>query len=285
MKRAAIASVALLALALATTHVALADSGTTAADAPAASGITELRVCADPDNLPFSRSDGAGFENRIAKLVADDLGVPLRYEWLPDRRAFVRKTLGEKLCDVIVGVPVGFERAMTTKPYYRSSYALVQRVGDPSPTIDRFDDPRLARLRIGVQLIGNDQAPSPPGIVVARRGWIDNVEGFMLNDGPPSAARMVAALDRGDIDVAMIWGPQAGWFAKKSTRPLRVTMADAPNGHDALDVPFAFSIAMGVRRADGALKAVLDGVIERRRVDIERILDAFAVPRLPLEAR
>lgn len=240
-----------------------------------------LRVCADPDNLPFSKSDGSGFENRIAQLVASDLGLSLQYEWLPDRRGFVRKTLGAELCDVIIGVPVGFERAMTTKPYYRSSYAVVQRQSDPTPAIERVDDPRLANLRIGVQLIGNDQAPSPPGLVVARKGWIENVEGFMLNESPPSAARMITALASGAVDVAMIWGPQAGWHARRSAKAMRVRLVGAP---DDIAIPFEFSIAMGVRRSDKALMAKLDEVIARRRADIEAILDGYAVPRLPLGA-
>lgn len=234
-----------------------------------------LRVCADPDNLPFSHEDGSGFENRIARLVAADLGLPLRYEWLPDRRGFVRKTMGANLCDVIMGVPVEFERTLTTAPYYRSTYVWVERdrdgIAPPS-----LDDDRLARLRIGVQLIGDDMAASPPGHMLARRGLIANVVGFPIAGEQPSAQRMVAALAAGEIDAALVWGPQAGYFARRSPVPLRVRPIAATSM--LADQRFEFAIAMGVRRSDKALHALLDDVIRRRQADIDRILAEYAVP-------
>ncbi|HEY0826020.1 MAG TPA: quinoprotein dehydrogenase-associated putative ABC transporter substrate-binding protein, partial [Ramlibacter sp.] len=125
-----------------------------------------LRVCADPDNLPYSHEDRTGFENRIAQLVAEDFGLALEYAWLPDRRGFVRKTMGAGLCDLIVGVPVAFERTWNTRPYYRSSYMLVERGPDAAPPRD-FADPRLRRWRIGVQVPGDDLAATPPGHALA----------------------------------------------------------------------------------------------------------------------
>jgi mxaJ protein len=232
-----------------------------------------LRVCADPDNLPYSREDGSGFENRIAQLLADDMKVPLSYAWLPDRRGFVRKTLGAQLCDVIIGVPVGFERAATTKAYYRSTYVLVERAGSASP-IRTLDDPRLAALRIGVQLIGNDLAASPPGELLARHGHTQNVRGYPLAGDEPSAQRAVAAIERGEIDAALLWGPQAAYFARRSSMPLRVTQVSVPPGSH-----FDFDIAMGVRRGDKELRARLDDFISRRQGDIDRILAEYEVPR------
>ena len=231
-----------------------------------------LRVCADPDNLPYSRADGSGFENRIAQLVAADLGRPLEYAWLPDVRGFVRKTLGAGSCDVIVGVPVHFERTANTRPYYRSTYVLVQRAGDAP--LRSFDDARLGSLRVGVQLIGNDLAASPPGELLARRGHTRNVRGFPLVGEQPSAQRAVDALARGEIDAALLWGPQAAYFARRAAVPLRVTTLPVPP-----DAHFDFAIAMGVRRGDAALREQLDDVIERRRADIARILDEYEVPR------
>jgi mxaJ protein len=233
-----------------------------------------LRVCADPDNLPYSRADGSGFENRIAQLVADDLKQPLEYEWLPDRRGFVRKTLGAQRCDVIIGVPVGFERAATTQPYYRSSYVLVQREADAAP-VRSFDDPRLSRMRIGVQLIGNDLAASPPGELLARHGHTQNVRGFPLAGEAPSAQRAIDALARGEIDAALLWGPQAAYFAQRAGVPLRVSVLPVP-----ADAHFDFAIAMGVRRGDAPLRERLDEVIRRRQRDIDRILADYAVPRV-----
>jgi mxaJ protein len=243
-----------------------------AQDAPRA-----LRVCADPDNLPYSHENGTGFENRIARLVAGELGLPLQYEWLPDRRGFVRKTLGARLCDVIMGVPVGFDRAMTTRPYYRSSYVMVDRAGNAAP-IRSFDDARLARMRLGVQLIGNDLAASPPGYALARHGQTGNVRGFAIPGDEPAAARIVHAIEAGDLDGAIVWGPQAGFFAARARVPLRVTPIAQPA--DLPDQPFEYDIAMGVRRGDRALQAALDGVIERRGDDIARILADYGVPLL-----
>jgi mxaJ protein len=231
-----------------------------------------LRVCADPDNLPYSREDGSGFENRIAELVASDMKMPLQYEWLPDRRAFVRKTLAARKCDVIVGVPADFERTANTQPYYRSTHVIVERTG-PGAAIRSLDDPRLATMRIGVQLIGNDMASSPPGAVLARHGYTTNVRGFPLAGDKPSAQRAIEALAHDEIDAAVLWGPQAGYFARHAGVPLRVTpLAALPGAH------LRFAIAMGVRHSDTALRDRLDEFLKRRRPDIDRILAEYAVP-------
>ncbi|CAN7211652.1 substrate-binding domain-containing protein [Variovorax paradoxus] len=240
-----------------------------------------LRVCAEPDNLPYSREDQSGFENRIARLLADDLGLPLQYAWLPDRRGFVRKTLGAHACDVIIGVPAGDERVLATRPYYRSSYVFVQpgARAEMADALRSFDDARLPALRIGVQLVGNDLAATPPGHVLARHDAVRNVVGFTVSgDGPP-AQRMVEAVAQGELDAAVVWGPQAGYFAARATPALRLTPAAAPGDPD---LPFSFSIAMGVRKDDRAMKARLDDFLLRRGADIGRILDAYAVPRLPV---
>jgi mxaJ protein len=263
MKRTAVV-VASLALAL----LAGAAGAAGAASAP-------LRVCADPDNLPFSREDGSGFENRIAQLAAQDLHRPLAYAWLPDRRAFVRKTMGAGLCDVIIGVPAAFERTANTRPYYRSTYVWLERARDGAmPT--SFDDPRLAQVRIGVQLIGNDMAASPPGAALAGRGLVRNVVGFPIVGERPSAQRMVDALAAGTIDAALVWGPQAGWFAARSPVPLRVAAAAAPA--DLKAQHFDFAIAMGVRHGDETLRHALDDFIARRHAEIDRILAEYSVP-------
>ena len=235
-----------------------------------------LRVCADPDNLPYSHADGSGFENRIAQLVASDLGLPLEYAWLPDRRGFVRKTLGAGLCDVIVGVPAAFERTLNTRPYYRSSYVLVEPAGGPSPPRS-FDDPRLRRWRIGLQVVGDDMAATPPAHALAQAGAEDNIVGFPLAGEQPSAARMIAALARGELDAAFLWGPQAGYYARRAAVPLRLAFVPPPA--TLRQQPFSFAIAMGVRRGDTALRDRLDDFIARRQADIDRILAEYGVPR------
>jgi len=255
------------------------------AQEPAAAAMpAALRVCAEPDNMPYSRDDQGGFENRIARLMADDLGLPLQYEWLPDRRGFVRKTIGANACDVVIGVPAGDERLLTTQPYYRSSYVFVQNETGAAAAraLRSFDDTRLPALRIGVQLVGNDLAATPPGHVLARHDAVRHVVGFTVSGETPAAQRMVEAVARGELDAAVIWGPQAGYFAARATPPLRLTPAAAPADRD---LPFAFSMAMGVRKGDRAMKARLDDFIARRGADIDRILDDYAVPRVPLTQR
>jgi mxaJ protein len=234
----------------------------------------QLRVCADPDNLPYSRADGTGFENRIAQVIAEDLGVHLAYEWLPQIRGYVRKTLGAGLCDVFIGVPAEFERLLTTRPYYRSSYAFVSR--DPSRPVRSFDDARLSRLIIGVQLVGDDLAATPPGHALASRGIVNNVRGFPVMGEGPAAQRIVQALARGDLDVAVLWGPQAGYHASRIGK-LPVALAAAPP--ELAGIPFEYAISMGVKRGNRALRDSLDAAIDRRRAEIDAILAAYHVPR------
>ena len=240
-----------------------------------------LRVCADPDNLPYSHEDGSGFENRLAQLVAADFGVPLEYAWLPDRRGFVRKTMGSGLCDLIVGVPVDFERTLNTRPYYRSSYMLVERAARGSPPRD-FTDPRLRQWRIGVQLVGDDLATTPPGHALAQAGATGNVVGFPIPGEEPAAARMVKALARGELDAAFVWGPQAGYYAQRAGVPLQLHYVRPPAS--LKEQPFSFAIAMGVRRGDRALRDRLDDFIARRQPDIDRILADYGVPRAQEQA-
>jgi mxaJ protein len=242
------------------------------ADSPPA-----LRVCADPENLPYSRADGSGFENRIAQLIASDFGVPLRYAWLPDRRGFVRKTLGAGLCDVIIGVPAGFERTLNTRPYYRSSFVLVEPAGDASPPRD-FSDARLRRWRIGVQLMGDDFATTPPGYALAHAGAVDNVVGYPLPGNEPASARMVHAIERGDLDAAFLWGPQAGYYARHAAKPLQLHYVQPPAA--LKEQRFSFAIAMGVKHGNRALRDRLDDFIVRRHADIARILADYGVPQL-----
>lgn len=234
-----------------------------------------LRVCADPDNLPYSREDGTGFENRIAELIAADFGVPLHYAWLPDRRGFVRKTMGAGLCDLIIGVPAAFERTLNTKPYYRSSYVLLDAESHGRPPAD-FSDPRLRQWRIGVQLMGDDFATTPPGYALVEAGAVQNVVGFPVPGEQPAAARIVEALRHGDLDAAFVWGPQAGYYARQVALPLRMHYVAPPATLG--QQPFTFAIAMGVRRGDTALRDRLNDLIARRQGDIDRILAAYGVP-------
>ena len=239
-----------------------------------------LRVCADPNNLPFSNERLEGFENKIADLLAHDLGERVEYTWWAQRRGFFRNTLKAGICDVVIGVPAGFEMALTTRPYYRSTYVFLSRK-DRHLEVKSFDDPLLRKLRIGVQIIGDDQSNAPPAHALTRRKIVDNVKGFTLYGDyshPDPPARIVDAVAKGDIDLAIVWGPLAGYFAKQSRVPLEVVPVSPQIDQPFL--PFVFDISMGVRRGDRELRDQLDEFLERRRLEIERILADYRIPRV-----
>jgi mxaJ protein len=243
---------------------------------PAASGL--LRVCSDPNNLPFSNQAGEGFENALATLVAADLGQKVAYTWHAQRRGFIRETLTAGVCDVVMGVPSDFELALTTRPYYRSSYVFVSQRAR-ALRVHSFDDPQLPTLRIGVHVIGDDYASVPPAQALAARGMVQNMRGYSIygdysKPNPPAA--LIEAVSAGDIDVAVAWGPLAGFFAAKSATPLDVTPIDGASA--GIRAPLAYDISMAVRREDTARKKTLDDLIARRRSEIRALLGRYHVP-------
>ncbi len=251
---------------------------------PAAPLPRTLRVCADPNNLPFSNQAEQGFENRIARLLAAELGADLQYIWWAQRRGFVRNTVRAGACDLIPGIPANFDPVATTAPYYRSTYVFVTRPR-VEPAIESMDDPRLKRLRIGVHLIGDDYANPPPVAALARRGIVRNVAGYSIYGDyrePNPPARLVDAVARGEVDVAIVWGPLGGYFAARGSTPLRVT--PVREASDGPGTPFVFAISMGLRPADSTLAHAVGAALVRRRREIDRILQDYAVPRLPPEA-
>jgi quinoprotein dehydrogenase-associated probable ABC transporter substrate-binding protein len=237
-----------------------------------------LRVCSDPNNLPFSNEKQEGFENRIAELVARELGMTVEYTWWAQRRGFLRNTLNARKCDVVMGTPAHMEMLLPTRPYYRSSYAFVSRA-DRHLALHSFDDEALRSLKIGVQLVGDDYTNTPPSHALTKRGIVKNVVGFPLYGNyaqPNPPARIVEAVAHGDLDVAIVWGPLAGYVARHSAVPLSVAPITPPP--DLSYLPFAFDISMGVRKSDRVLARRLDGVIVRRRATIDSILAAYGVP-------
>lgn len=243
-----------------------------------------LRVCADPNNLPFSDRAGHGFENKIARVIGAQLGRSVEYTWWAQRRGFVRNTLNAGACDLVVGVSAGVDMLATTKPYYTSTYVFVSR-RDRHVNVRSFDDDELRRLRIGVQLIGDDGANTPPAHALARRGITRNVIGYMVYGDyrqPNPVGDIMQAVERGAVDVAVVWGPLAGYFAKRSPVPLEITPV-SPRV-DRPDLPFVFDIAMGVRRRDTTFRRVIQQIIDQRHSTIDSILAAYGVPRVDAAA-
>lgn len=237
-----------------------------------------LKVCADPNNLPFSNARGEGFENKLVELVAADLGAKVEYVWWAQRRGYVRNTLRAGQCDVWPGVASQLEMLGTTRPYYRSTYVFVTRA-DQGPAITSLDDPRLRTAAIGVQLVGDDGANTPPSHALTRRGIIENVRGYLLygdysQPNPPAA--VVEAVDRGEVDVAVAWGPLAGYFAKRASH--RLMLKPVQPWLDGPQWPMVFDISMGVRKDDVELRQELDRALERRRPEIRRLLESYGVP-------
>ncbi len=239
-----------------------------------------LRVCADPNNLPFSNDRGEGFENKLAEMLAADTGARVEYMWWAQRRGFVRNTLRAGECDVLFGVPTSYELAQTTRPYYRSTYVFVSR-RDRSLAIDSLDDPRLKTMRVGVQMVGDDFSNSPPAHALAARGMTANIVGYSVVDDysrPNPPANIVHAVARGDVDAALVWGPLAGYFA--SREPVPLDLAPVTPEIDPPFLPFVFDISMAVRRGDEQRLLMLEEFIARRRAEIDRLLAEYGVPRV-----
>jgi len=246
---------------------------------PAVAAADDLVVCADPNNLPFSNEAGEGFENRIAAIIADELGMDLRYEWRAQRRGFIRETLNAGLCNLVPGIEANVEPLLTTRPYYRSGYVFVTRTEDGLDIAD-FDDPRLRDLTVGVQLIGDDGANTPPTDILAERGIIDNLRGYPVYGNyadPDPAEPIIAAVASGAIDVAIVWGPVAGWYAPRQDVPLTVT--PGPELDQETVIPLAFDIAMGGRRGDLKFMIDVDRAIAARQAEIDAVLADYGVPR------
>jgi quinoprotein dehydrogenase-associated probable ABC transporter substrate-binding protein len=233
----------------------------------AASGLyaRDLRVCADPNNLPFSNTAGEGFENKVAEIIARDLGANLRFVWQPERNRFVRESLVADKCDLIVGLPAGFPSVLTTRPWYCSTYVLLTR----DLPLQSLHDPALRRARIGVHVVGEDYAP--PAEELEEEGLIGNIVPFSLfgaegEANPP--ARLVEAVAQGKVDAAIIWGPFAGYFTKHLGGDFKI--APTP--------PYEFKISSAVQAGNQKLKSEVQQVLDARRDEINRILDEYGAP-------
>lgn len=247
------------------------------AQAPGLGASVELvdpkvfRVCADPHNLPFSDEAGAGFENKIAALLAAKLGEPVSYVYYPQVIGFVRNTLNALRCDVVLGVAVGDDLVQTTNPYYRTTYALVFKPANGLDGVVSLDDPRLQGKHIGVV------AGTPPATVMAHDGLMALAKPYPLTVDTrvlAPARTMADDVAAGRIDAGVLWGPMAGYYAQREEPHLTVVPLLKEN--ERMD----FRIAMGVRRTDQDWKRKLNGLIAESRPEIDRILSEYGVPLL-----
>ena len=241
-----------------------------------------LRVCADPNNMPFSNQNREGFENRIADVLAKATHARVEYTWWAQRRGFIRNTLGARSCDVVIGMPTRSDMVRTTRPYYRSTYVFLYR-RDRGYHIASLDDAALKHLRIGVHFIGADYANPPVAQALARRGMAKNVVGYSIygdysKPNPPAA--LVDAVAKGDVDVAIIWGPFAGYFAPMERVPLEIVPVSPVVDPGSLQ--YTFDISVAVRRGDDSLAVAMQHAIDTHCDAIQRILDHYHVPRAEL---
>ncbi|WP_118133509.1 substrate-binding domain-containing protein [Oceanicella sp. SM1341] len=232
-----------------------------------------FRVCADPAAYPFSDREETGYENRIAALFAEKLGLPLEYYWFPMATGFIRKTLGEDRCDVVMGYAQGHELVLNTNHYLTSAYVIVTRTDSPLSAVDTLSDPALKSARIGTV------AGTPPASHLARNGLMGQVEGYQLmvdsrHDSP--SAQMIADLEAGRIDAALLWGPIGGALAHDAQVPLTVT----PLIKETLPPRLFYRITMGVRQGEMVWKRELNSLIRRNQAQIDAILAEYGVPML-----
>ena len=233
----------------------------------------ELRVCADPANMPFSDEAGEGFENKIAELLAKDLHVPLAYTWFPQATGFIRNTLAAHRCDLVPGYAVGSDVVLATNPYYKSAWVLIYPKDKGLDGVEALGDPRLKSKRIGLV------AASPPASILALNGLIGHAKSYALMvdrrfESP--AEQMIKDIVSGDIDAGILWGPIGGYFADKAGAPLAVV----PLVHEKAGPPMTFRIGFGVRPGETEWKHTLNDFISAHQAEIDRILLSYGVPIL-----
>lgn len=233
----------------------------------------ELRVCADPANLPLSNERGEGFENRIAQIIGQALGLPVRYVFLPQVLGFVRNTLGARRCDLVMGTVAGDDLMQNTNPYYHTSYVVAFR-NEGAPPPESLDDPRLRELRIGVI------ARTPPVDLLARHGLLQRMRPYPLmvdtrrEDVP--AAKMMRDLAAGEIDLAMVWGPFAGYAIRAEHLSLTLRPLPGEPGAPRMD----YRITMGVRANEPEWRRRINAAIRERQPEITAVLREYGVPLL-----
>jgi mxaJ protein len=251
------------------------------AQRPAPLDPEKIRVCADPDNMPSSNDKLEGYENKLATLISQELKAKLEYVWYPTRRGYFR-ILNGMYCDLAMEAPAGLDMAGATKPYFRSGYVFVTRKGSGLDDIKTLADPRLKKLKIGVNVYTSDAENSPPAMALSHYGVVGNLTGYSTffdeNNRPED---IINAVSKKEVDLAIAWGPLAGYYAKQATVPLVLTALPAKDSLS--EVPFQYNIGIAVRRKDKEFRDSLEAVLTRRQPEVQAILKEYAVPLLPIE--
>ncbi len=244
--------------------------------APSQANAWDLVVCADRNAPPFSTFEETGFENRIAEILAEELGATITYVWGPLARSF--EFLREGDCDLVMGIPDGTDTVLATVTYYRSPYVFIYR-SDDALGIQTFDDPTLGDLRIGVM-----PSDSPAHHALLRRGLNDNVIlgtlDFAQGGGNP-LENVIAALAEETIDIAVVWGPAGGYFANQQS--VEMTITPVPPFEPPL-IPMYLNMVAGVRHGDEFLRDLIDIALVQRWDDIQAVLEEMDIPRMNLVA-
>jgi mxaJ protein len=243
-------------------------------DAEGARAAGVLRVCADPDNMPFSNEKGEGFENKLAELIAEKLGDELDYSWFSESTGYVPQTIGREACDLVMGYPQGTGLIDDSNPYYYTSYALIYRQDDQSLTgLDNLSDPRLKGKKIGLF------ARTPPASLLAMYGLAGNAKPFEVNadeSASKAAQKVIAEIASGEVDVGVLWGPVGGYYAEQSSVPLKLV----PLVREKAGPRAVYSITMGVRPNDPQWKHSINKVLAENQAGIYAILQGYNVPVL-----
>ena len=239
-----------------------------------------IRVCADPDNLPLSNDKGEGLENKIAELIGEAWNSQVEYAWWPVRRGYFGRALNGRYCDLAITAPTQLDMAATTKAYFRSAYVIVYRK-DSGLTVTTLDDPALKTLKIGVNLLNADAENTPPAMALSAHGVVGNLVGFptFYSEGGARPDDIMKAVYDKSIDLAIVWGPLAGYYAREA--PTELVMV--PLEYDSVaHMPFAFDFGIAVRRSDRPLRDSLQTFLDAHAAEVQNLLKQFGIPTLPI---
>tara|TARA_B100001769_G_scaffold8150_1_gene5876 strand:- start:272 stop:1162 length:891 start_codon:yes stop_codon:yes gene_type:complete len=233
----------------------------------------EFKVCADPNNMPYSNDKQEGFENKIAEVLAKDLKKELSFQFWPDRFGFIRNTIKSNRCDVIIGTNTTYDALNTTKPYYRAGHVWIYRK-DSGYDIKDWNSPDLRKGIIGIV------DKSPVSVSLHANDLMANAKPYrLMRDLTKDPGQLVTHVAEKEIDIAIMWGPIGGYFAKKSSVPMEVVLIpEYSEGNEKLTGKTYWNISAGVRKKDDERRDMIEAALIRNKDKIRKIMDDFGVP-------